>query len=90
MPNCGVIVIPMSNSTYGFYIYSMDNLAKGVYIDITNYDKLEKFRQVFSFGEENAPIEHVFTTHGAKCQEVNMIIRKTFPDAKIYGGVEGG
>ena len=43
MPNFGVIVIPMLNDNYCYYVYSMGNLNEGFYIDVGDYFKMIKF-----------------------------------------------
>ena len=56
MPNFGVIVIPMLEDNYSYYIHKMKNLSEGFFIDVGEYDKVEEFKQTFQIKSEKYSI----------------------------------
>ena len=56
---CNVIVIPMETDNFCYYIHRQDNIQNGIFIDVSEEDKLEAFKTEFGINT----VTSIYTTH---------------------------
>jgi hydroxyacylglutathione hydrolase len=80
---CNVIVIPMEEDNFCYYIYKQDNIQKGVFIDVSEDHKLEAFKAEFGINT----VTDIYTTHKHYDHaDGNLPCTPKYPGLRIWGG----
>ena len=78
-----VIVIPMLADNFCYYVYQEENFESGLYVDVSEPDKLKAFIHAYSL----PPPQAILTTHKhGDHSGANKPLLEEFPGLKVYGG----
>ena len=80
---CNVIVIPMMDDNFCYYIHRQDNIQNGVFIDVAEEEVAYEFLREFGI----TSMTNVYTTHKHfDHSDGNLPCQAKFPGMKVWGG----
>lgn len=86
MVNFTVIVIPMLEGNYAYYVHPSNNIQAGYLIDVADKSKVDKFLKDFEIDE----ISNIMTTHKNHGKgDANLALKKDWPKVTIIGAEYG-
>lgn len=84
MPNFTVIVIPMLEDSYCYYVHPANDIQRGYFIDAAEIDKINKFRK--DFGITKAVSNIISTSKDSDQSGANLELKRQNPKLVVMGG----
>lgn len=83
----GVYVIPMLSDNFSYYVYKMENLQQGFFVDVSEPHKVKKFMETYQIQS----LTHILTTHKHMDHSGgNVPLSKEWEGLQIIGGANDG